>query len=788
MKVILKILILFLCFFFSFVVSSKNLYFTKINFNGLTNFSDDFVLNKIDSKTKISSRLFLKKLLDLEIFDHIKVQSVDDVLNIDVVEKPCIKSIKIYGAKQDYAHLSVLLSMYRLKSGELYDFTTLKFFRSKLEEYYISMGYYNLELDISVDFDSASNAVNINLNIQKHTLLKIKDVTIVGNDIYSEKKLLSLFAESKFGWMSWITKGNIYFQGKFLSDLKRVRSFYLDRGYLDFRINFVKVFLSEDKTHVSIVVSVCEGDEHEFGYISFEGRIMSSEHDAVQSIISFYLKSRNVFSVKRLLKTRNKLKDFFHSRGLMHTYVDFLVLNYGKRAVNVVFVFDVSKRVLVRKVKFIGNSVTSDNALRNFALQMEKSWVSFNDVNYCREELMRYGFARKVGINFRRCHSGKGEIDVIYRLKERKCSRFVAGCSYINGNRFIFHVSANLLNFLGTGKDVSLNVNRGNRNSDYVFNYLDTKFLGNNFDVSYSIYYKTQVFKKGIRFFDYSLDTYGASVSYNSKLNRHKRLNIGFGFDRTCIKLNERKAPKDIKRFIGRQGRKYKEYFLTSSYIYNSLDKIIFPTKGFLNHLNIRVALPGSNLNYYLLNYDATLYFKLYKKLLFGLYSNICYGNKYGDTVYFPFFKNFNLRGMNNVRGYRDRALGPRDSNNDTGGGNFLFCVKMSVYIPIADFLNINNVRTSLFFDMGQAYNTQKRHYKKSSLKKISNKKLFSNKPILRHKRKKEYSSFIRYSVGAALTWHTPFGVPIDVSVAYPLNAASFDRQKRVAFSLGMRH
>jgi len=764
----MRFLFFILYFFVSFVVLGKDFYFSKVKFNGLNTFSQEFILNKFESESKLNGSIFFEKLISLQIFDHVQVVVDKNILNVNVVEKPFIRSVKVYGEK-DNIHLLSLLSDLKLKSGELYDSALLKLFKFKLEEYYFSKGFYNLNIDIKVKFKKKYNFVDIDLCVSHNKLLKVNDIIISGNNIYSSRKLLSLFSHSKSNWMSWFTKSDIYFKGKLVSDLRRLKSLYVDNGYIDFQVNFIKIYLSKDKKNVSIFIDIFEGDEHDFGRIILDGGYSDKIKDRLSSIISSHMLSGNLFSFSDLIKARKKLIDFFYDSGFINTSVDFHVLNVGGRAVDVIFSFNISTRIMVRRIEFIGNSITSDNVLRSFVPQFEESWISLDDVNFGKQEIIRHGLAGNVDIAFVKCFDKRDSIDLVYKIKEQGTSKFMAGCSYLQGDSFIFHISSDLSNFLGTGNDVSFNVSRSKNHSDYNISYLDSKCLGSNFDVSYNVYFKTESFNKDVLHFDHASDTFGASISYNSSIGRYKRLNIGFGYDKTNLKLTEERAPSEVRKFIYGEGIKYKEYYLTYNHIYNSLDKPMFPTDGFIRHFSVRLSLPGSSLKYYHLNYDVTYYNKFYNKYIFGIYYNICYGNKYFDTVSFPFFKNFFLKGVNNVRGFRDRSLGPRDSNNESIGGNFLFCMKLSFYFPLPVLCDFDTVRTSLFFDSGQTYNTSN----------------FSNKPNMRGRFLK-YNSFFRLSVGFAITWSTPFGMPIDFSVAYPLNADFMDRKKLISFSMGM--
>jgi len=764
----MRFLLILLYFVLSSFVFSKDFKINKINFYGLKYFSQESIISKININSKLNGIELFEHLVELQIFDHIKIELNNDELNINVIEKPFIQYIKIYGEKNN-SQLKSLLTDFKIKSGELYDDALLNLFKIKIEEYYLNKGFYNCKTDIKVILNKKKNSVVININILKNNFLKINDIFITGNAFYNKNSILSLLSISKHNWISWFAKNDIYFRGKLISDLRKIRSFYLNNGYIDFQINFVKIYLSKNKKSVLILIDLFEGDEHEFGNINVEGNCSEEIKSKLKNLIFPFMKKNSLFSFANLMKARKKLSDIFYDNGFANTIIDFNILNSGEKAVDVIFSLNIASKIMVKKISFIGNNITSDNVLRNFLSQFEETYLSLDDINFSKQEIIRHGLASNVDVTFIKSSDYNDSIDLIYKIKEQGTNKFMAGCSYLQGDNFIFHINSDLLNFFGTGKDLSINISKSKMHSDYSFNYLNSRFLDSNFDISYNIYFKTENFNKDILYFDHASDILGASILYQANIGKYKNFNIGFGYDRTKLKLTEDRAPLEIKSFIYKEGIKYREYYLTINYIYNSLDKPVFPNDGYMRHLNLRISLPNSDLKYYYMNYDVNYYKRIYNNYILGIYYTLCYGNKYANTTAFPFFKNFFLKGASNVRGFKDRTLGPKDSNNESVGGNILFCVKFSTYFPLPLLSEFETVRTSIFFDVGQVYNTNK-YLDKLNI----------------HNRFLKYNSFFRFSFGLAVAWNSPFGVPVDLSIAYPLNADPTDRKKVISFSMGM--
>ncbi len=760
--------ILFILFFFiSCSLFSKDLYISDIKFSGLKNFSENSIFEKIGLQSKVGSKSLFEKLVNLEIFSRIKISVIKNTLYINVIEKPFIGSVTL-NDENDSVLLS-LLAEYKIKIGELYDFDVLEAFKVRCREIFFSKGYYNIDLDVSIAFYKKRNMVDLKINVQKNSLFRINKMELSGNKVYEETHLLTLLSQSKFSWLSWALGRNFYLKSKLISGLKRVKKIYVDAGYMDFHVNFVKLFLSKNKKKVCIFVDFYEGRRYKFGEIKIRNLPAAMSKSDLEDIINSCNITGNMFSYAKLLKARKKMREFLFENDIS-AFVNFVIVNSRVKGLNIVFNFSVLPEVIVRRIEFSENFFTSDDVLRRVIPQFENTRMSMRSVFIGKRELVRRGFAKKVKVFFYKRSDNRQDIDVVYKLKEISINKFMAGGSYVKGDPHVF-LNVDIINFLGLGRDIMLHVNKGKYISDYNFTYINSKFSPHDYDISYGCYYRKHKLHKNVPHFDYASNVFGVVIMYTDKISEYEKVSAGFGFDKTRLKVSENRVPVEAKRFIHKEGTKYKEYFFSFSYIYNSLDKLMFPNDGCIQHLTIRVSLPGSDIKYYSLSYDANNYVKFFEDCIFNIYCNICYGNKHSGTKVYPFFKHFFLKGANNVRGYRDLTLGPRDSNNDFIGGNFLFCAKASFFFPIPVISDMRTARASVFFDFGQLYNTLK----------------LSNRPLRVGKRFK-YNSFLKYSSGFAISWNSPFGVPIDFFVAYPLNAAKTDRKKMFSFTVGTHH
>lgn len=760
--------IIFFCiilFYSSFVFSAIN----KININGLINYSDISLLKKINNyfyKKEIETSNIIDFFHSLNLFKFVKLSTINDSLCIDVIELPVIHDIKIFGTK-DKKHIFSILNKLNIHIGSIYNNYTFVFFRQYLEKYYINKGYYNVSVEINVNLDDNKNKLDVSINLNTLKKQKIKKIKIVGNKIFTSDKLLRLLSHSKSNFLSWFTNDDIYLKGKLVSDLDIIKSYYIDRGYIGFYISSTKILLSKDGKKIYIYIHLNEGNKYYVGDINITNDYFSI-NDKLKFILYDYFRSGDVFSRKKLLEGQRKIRDYFYNKGYINSSVNFNIINVGSNTINIEFFVEKKQRVIVRKILFVGNNITEDKILRRNIPQQEGDWISMHDINFGKEEIVRLGLASNIDINVKKYDKNGKYIDVFYKIDEQKTTKFIIGCSYNSFEGLMLNAGTELSNFLGIGRDVSFNINRNKNGSEYNFSYYNQQLDGLHFGVGYNLYYRSEKLEKISGNFERFSNTFGGSMHYSYKFKNYIRFNGGFGCDLTRLRMDEETSSDEVTEFLAHEGFDFKEYYFTFLINYNSLEKLIFPSNGMYNNLAFRLSLPFSNLKYYVLNYNLNYYKRLSDNFIFNIFSVIYYGNKYHNTYSFPFFKNFFIRGNTKVRGFKDKSLGPRDSNGHAFGGNMLFNLKMSLYFPVLFLSDYRTIRTGMFIDIGQVFNTND----------FENDMCYNNFY--------DIISDIKLSCGFALTWSTPFGIPFEVSISYPLNMKFGDKRRILLLTFGM--
>jgi outer membrane protein insertion porin family len=337
----------------------------------------------------------------------------------------------------------------------------------------------------------------------------------------------------------------------------------------------------------------------------------------------------------------------------------------------------------------------------------------------------------------------------------------------------MYNLAADFRNFLGSGKDLNFSFDKSKISETYGFGYFNPFFTSDGIGMGYNLYKRKYNVSKASSIFDYGLNSIGGDVNWSIPLSRYDYFLFGFGIDKSDLNINMASinTPNEAKAFVDREGIKFHEYSASVGWQHNSLDQYIFPTKGFKQKIIFKSTLPCSTLKYYSVDYVNSWFYPLTDKYVLNLSSELAYMASYKHDQYFPFFKHFYAGGAESVRGFQERSLGPKDSRSNPFGGNVLVLAKAQFISPPPFYPEVKSVRTALFLDAGQVYDTNYKYNYDSKGNELSSKSI--------------NPTGLRYSVGLSFTWDSPFRIPVIISVAQPINAKNTDNKRYFAFSFG---
>ncbi|MBN2700399.1 MAG: outer membrane protein assembly factor BamA [Methylothermaceae bacterium] len=694
----------------------------------------------------------IRALFQTGFFKNIRVGRDGDVLIVEMEERPAIAAIKLEGNKDVKSEdLLKALESVGLAEGQAFNRQVLEKIESELRRQYFSRGKYGVDVKTEVT-PITENRVAILIKIAEGKAAKIKRINIVGNRAFDDETLLEEFESGTTGWLSFYTKNDQYSKQKLSADLERLRSFYMDQGYIQFEVESTQVAITPDKKDIYITINVKEGEVFRLEEVKLTGKLIVSPSELIPLV---KLGPGEIFSRKRATETINAISTRLGDEGYIFANVNMVPdVDEEDKTVKLAFFVDPGRRVFVRRIQVKGNSRTQDQVVRREMRQMESALAATSKIERSKERLERLGYFKEVNVETPTVPGTLDQIDVNYTVTERPSGNLSAGIGFSQVQGLIFNASVSQNNFLGTGKQVTFDFNNSQVSTIYRVAYqnpyLTLDAISGGFDVSYR-----STDAQAANLARYSTDVLAAGINGGIPLNEFDRLSMNLDFNRTDLKTSDNTSD-EILQFVADQGSTYNVLTLSMAWTHDTRDKAIFPTSGGRHSFSLLGAVPFSDLEYYKIRYRGQYYIPWTRDLVFSLHGDVAYGDGYGDTDDLPFFEHFFAGGVQSVRGFRQNTLGPRDSRNDPFGGPVKLVGGADLFFPVP-FLDEelkSAFRLGLFFDVGN---------------------VFEDRPQL---------GDLRYSAGISAQWLSPFG-PLEVSLAQPLNAKSQDDEQIFQFSFG---
>lgn len=738
----------------------------------------------------------IKELFATGSFHDIQMARDGDVLIITVAERPSISSIEIEGNKiLDTDNLLDGLAQSGMSEGSVFQRATLDKIKLDLQRQYVAQGRYGAQVITEV-VPQPRNRVALKIKIYEGKVATIVHINIVGNESFTEEQLLGLFELKVDPFWPFSSKDK-YAREKLSGDLETLRSFYMDRGYINFNIESTQVSITPDKKHVYITVNITEGDIYSVNEVKLAGEIPVNEL-LIQALL--VVKKGQTFSRQLVTMTSDLITKRLGNEGYTFAEVNGVPeINEEDKTVNVTFFVNPGKRVYVRRINFIGNEKTRDEVLRREMRQMEGAWASSHKIEMSKKRLERLGFFKGVTVDTPRVPGSDDQIDVTMTVEEQPSGSIGASVGYQDGTGVIFGANVSQNNFLGTGNKVAFSLNRTDLRNSYSFTFNNPYYTVDGVSRGFGMFF-TETDYSNTNTTTYRTDVWGANVNYGYPINENERLGLSFGVDNTTIYafLFSTSLIKDFVDYYTEerlafdfnndpiidtdtglqatytvgvpptQNRDVLSYTVTGSWLRSTLNKGIFADRGASQRLALEVALPGSELEYFKLTYRGERYFPLSKQFTLRLRTELGYGGGYGDVDALPFYKHFFAGGFGSVRGYDARSLGPidrfevNDFSSSPFGGNFLTEGSAEFIFPVPFAKDKRSVRTLFFVDGGNVFDLQ---------------------------RKDEFNmdkdaSELRFSAGVGLSWLTGIG-PLTFTIAKPINEQPGDRTQSFEFTLG---
>ncbi|MET0012829.1 MAG: outer membrane protein assembly factor BamA [Sedimenticola sp.] len=696
----------------------------------------------------------IKSLYKTGFFKDIRLEREADVLIIFVSERPAIAKIDISGNDSlETEQLLLALKDIGLAEGRVFNRSILDKIEQELRRQYFSQGKYGVKLKSTVS-PLERNRVGVSISISEGETARIRKINIIGNDSFDEEDLLDEFTLAPSGFFSTISKNDQYSRQKLSGDLEKLRTFYLDRGYINFKITSTQVSITPDKNDIYVTVNIAEGDVYTISDIKLAGELGAEKEELFPLI---HLARGEVFSRKAVIGSSERITDLLGNKGYAFANVNSIPeIDEENRQVGITYFIDPGKRVYVRRINMRGNNETRDEVLRREMRQMESAWFSRALVTRSRERLQTLGFFDEVNIETPAVPGSTDQVDVNVSVIEKPMGNLLAGLGYSQSSGLVFTTSISQRNFLGTGKRVNIGFDNSDANTNYTLGYTNPYYTVDGISRGFTLSYRAADFDE-VDTAKYLTDTAVAGVNFGIPISETERVGITFDLVGTDYKVGST-ASSEISRFRTDNGDSFVDFKLGANWTRDSRDSALLPTKGSVQRLWASATIPGSDLEYYKISYKHKRYFPVSKATSFALSADFGYGDVYGSTTRLPYWENYFGGGVKSVRGFKDYSLGPRDSNNDPLGGNFRLIANAELFYQPGIKLLDRSVRLGWFLDAGNVYDTSG-----------------DNEIDLGE---------LRYSTGVSALWLSPMGA-LGLSFGLPLNDKSSDDVERFQFTFG---
>lgn len=715
-----------------------------------------------DTMTDEKATQAIRALYETGFFKDVKIDSAPGgIMVITVDERPSIAKISFDGIKEFKTEdLTKALKDVGLSEGRILDRSTLDKAEQELRRQYVSGGRYSTTVTTTVT-PLENNRVDVAFKVTEGDVARIRQIKIIGDKLFPEKELLKQFTLTTPGITTWYTKNDQYSKQKLGADLEKLRSYYMDRGYLEFAVDSTQVSVSPDKRDIYITISINEGPQYTVKDVRMGGDTLIPEAEAMKLVD---IKPGDVFSRAKLTESTKRITDRLGNDGYAFANVNAVPnIDREKHEASFTFFVDPGKRVYVRRVNVLGNTRTRDEVVRREIRQLEGAWFSTEKIDISKKRLQRLGyFEDPINIETPAVAGSPDQVDVDVTVKEKPTGSIMLGAGYGTQDGIILSTSISQQNIFGSGNHVALQVNTSRINTVYSLGFTNPYWTKDGISRSWTLY-KRDVTPDADNLGEYRTSTLGGNFTFGFPLSEIDGLQAGLGYELTKITTYEADldgdgvldqiSPPAVYSYIAQYGSVTHTLTGTVGWIRDSRDSSLWPTMGTVARVTTEVGLPGGNIKYYKLQTQLQHYFPLSKNFTLLAQGSAGYGAGYGGSE-LPFFKNFYTGGVGSVRGYESSTIGPKDINDIPTGGSHMLLASTELLFPIPGLpFKDRSVRASVFIDsgmVGQNYD-------------------FGD---------------LRMSAGFGVLWASPFG-PIKVSIAQAFRKQDDDKTQVLQFTFG---
>jgi outer membrane protein insertion porin family len=748
---------IFLVIFF-FIIFINNSYteesfysVSQIKFQGLQRVDERILLKSVDLKTgNLASTTIgkaIKNIFGTGYFDQVKAVMDGETLIFELQEKPVVRRILVKG-NEEVSDTSL---------SEVLHFDGLRFFTKEKAEnltdevtkLYQTKGYYDAKINYSL-VEQANNQVDIEFSINEGKEFTILKVRLNGLTENEEDEVRDILNTKRYKWWSsWIFGTGRVSDSVLEQDTLMVQQYLIDNGYLNGSVKEPKIKKKEDG--IDIVFNLNKGDKYTVGNVTFSGDLLYSKAELTEGLKT---EAGEIVSGSKVREDTFTLSEKYGDKSYAFAnIVPKTYLNPAKKTVNIDFEISKGEPVTVDKIIIKGNEKTYQNVIRRDMKIDEQGFYSTSKIKRSEELIKRLGLFEEVSIRTEP-NDEPDKVDLVVNVKEAPSGSFSAGAGYSTQDGVIFNTSLTERNLFGSGNTLSATFDIGSRRNDIILNFQNPRV-----NDSY-LYWGLDVQKTSREFTNFNRNTQGGGTEFGYPLDQIfgeslQDINVFTRYDYDQVDISNVNAQNAADLVVASQGNTTVSSF-TPTIQRNTIDNPFDPTKGSRQRISYEYAGLGGDQEFGLLQLSNQWFTPAFEiselPVVFSVRTRLGYGDSFNDDV-FPLFRRFFPGGINSVRGFRNRTLGPIDARGFEFGGSKEFVNNVELIFPLVSAAGLKGV---VFYDVGEAFD--------------------DNQSIQLGKLRKAY--------GAGFRWSSPLG-PIRVEFGYPADRKDGEDGMQTLFSFG---
>ncbi len=693
----------------------------------------------------------IRALFALGLFKDVRLEVNGDILIVVVEERPTVADIEFVGGKEfDKETLRKALRDIGLTEGRPLDQALTDRAEQELKRQYLNRGLYGAEVVTTVT-PLERNRVNITFSVTEGEPSTIKELRIVGVKAFSESTLRDQFDLDTGGWLSWYTKSNRYSRSKLNADLETLRSYYLSRGYLEFRIESTQVAISPNKQDISIAINIFEGERFVVSAVRLEGNFLDKD-DEFKSLVT--IRPGQAYNSDDVAHTTKSFTDLFGRFGFAFAKVEARPeIDRDNNRVAVILQADPSRRAYVRRINISGNNRTRDEVIRREFRQFESAWYDGDKIRLSRDRIDRLGFFKEVNLETSEVPGAPDQVDLNLIIVEKPTGTLSLGAGFSSSDKLSLSFGVRQENVFGSGNYLSLDLNTSKTNRNLGLTATNPYFTPEGVSRTYEVYHRVSrpTVQQGGGYF---ITTTGAALRFGVPFSEVDTVYVGAGLENTKI-TDGLLIPQAYLDYITLFGASSVSVPLTVGWARDDRDSAIVPTSGQLQRLSGEWGIVG-DAKYLKGTAQFQQYFPLSKRYTAAFNAEVVLGRGLNGLP-FPVFKNVYAGGLGSVRGFEQGSLGPVDGVTGTSiGGAKKLTLSGEFFVPFPGAGNDRTLRLYGFADLGGVF--------------AESQKIAFND--------------LRASTGIGISWVSPVG-PLRFSYGVPLRKQPGDRIQRLQFQIG---